>query len=92
MKLIYKILGVGKSTKREQSPVVNQNPRVRQYLAAASNCYQQGDCKGAEMYCDLVLEIEPTNAVAYRIRGVVKHSLLDSAGAESDLRHALALG
>ena len=62
-----------------------------QQLAESSKLYYNGDLQGAIALCTRAIELNPDNATAYSIRGVIYYRLGDFNSAIADLNRAIAL-
>ena len=62
-----------------------------QQLEEAMKFYYQGDMTGAMPFCTRAIELNPENATAYAIRGVIYYWQKDFNGAISDFNKAIEL-
>ncbi|AUD06778.1 tetratricopeptide repeat protein [Spirosoma pollinicola] len=87
MNLISKIFG-GKRNISQSTETVS-NPLMSRRLSEARQSFKNGDYQQALLHCEEVLNLEPMNAEAYRIRGVARYQLKDAFGAAEDLQYSL---
>ena len=62
-----------------------------QQMEEAMKFYYQGDLTGAAPYCTRAIELNPDNAMAYSIRGVIFYRQKDYNSAISDFNRAIQL-
>lgn len=61
-------------------------------LVEARRNFRLGDYQQALCCCQQVLDLDPTSADAYRVRGVIRYKLQDLTGAAADFQYSLKLG
>lgn len=78
---------------KSTTPVENTRPEesVIFHVEEAHKMFQTGNYQQALFHCDQALSQDATNAVIYRLRGVVLYELQDFTGATQDLHNSLSL-
>ena len=68
------------------------NPRPVVYLHRAEARLKNGDPAGALTDCDAAIQLDPTDATSYRMRGKLHKAMGDETKAAADLEKAVELG
>lgn len=66
-------------------------PLIEFHLTQAHFLFKLDDLQTAIHHCNEVLALDPAQAKAYQLRGVIRYELHDFIGAGEDLRFSLSL-
>jgi Flp pilus assembly protein TadD len=75
-----------------QATIASSHSLVDFHLSEAHCLFLLADYRTAIGHCQQVLALDPTNAKAYQLRGVIRYELQDFSGASDDLRISLNKG